>query len=76
VVEGEAVLIDLQGRRIMGLNQVGSFVFGLIDGVRTVDALAAAVAERFQVERERARADVAAFLSDLQRRGLVEGCAP
>jgi hypothetical protein len=76
VVEGEAVLMDLHGRRIMGLNPVGSFVFGLIDGVRTVEALAAAVAERFQVDAERARADVGAFLGELRRRGLVEGGTP
>jgi hypothetical protein len=73
VVEGEAVLLDLQGRRIMGLNPVGSFVFGLIDGVRTVEALSAAVAERFHVDAARARADVRAFLADLRTRGLVEG---
>lgn len=60
----------------MGLNPVGSFVFGLLDGVRTVETLSAAVAERFQIDPERARDDVSAFLADLQRRGLLEGCAP
>jgi Coenzyme PQQ synthesis protein D (PqqD) len=73
VVEGEAVLLDLHGRRIMGLNAVGSFVFGLIDGVRTVEALSAAVVERFHVDAARARADVSAFLVDLRTRRLVEG---
>lgn len=56
----------------MGLNPVGSFVFGLMDGARSVEAIAAAVAERFRVDVLRAHADVTAFLEDLWRRGLVE----
>jgi hypothetical protein len=76
VVEGEAVLLDLHGKRLVGLNAVGSFVFPLLDGARTVGALAAAVAERFGVARERAEADVKVFLADLGRRGFVEGIEP
>jgi hypothetical protein len=73
VVEGEAVLLDLHGKRVVGLNPVGSFVFGLLDGARSLAALSAAVAERFGVELARAEADVRAFLGDLERRGFVEG---
>jgi len=76
VVEGEAVLLDLHGKRLAGLNATGSFLFPLLDGVRTVEELAAAVTERFGVGRERARADVRSFLADLTRRGFVEGVAP
>ena len=56
----------------MGLNAVGSFVWGLLDGRRTVAELARAVAERFQVPTERALADVGAFLAVLRDRQLVE----
>lgn len=73
VVEGEAVLLDLQGRRVLGLNRVGSFVFPLLDGARTVGGLAASVAERFGVEVRRAEADLRVFLAELARRGFVEG---
>jgi len=76
VVEGEAVLLDLHGRRVVGLNPVGSFVFGLLDGARTVAALASSVAERFGVELSRAEADVRAFLAELEGRGFVEGTNP
>ncbi len=73
VVEGEAVLLDLQGRRLLGLNRVGSFVFPLLDGDRTVAGMAAMVAERFGIEVRRAEADVRVFLAELARRGFVEG---
>jgi hypothetical protein len=76
VVGGEAVLLDLHGRRLAGLNATGSFLFPLLDGGRTAADLAAAVAARFGVERARAEGDVAAFLADLARRGFVEGIEP
>jgi hypothetical protein len=73
VVEGEAVLLDLQGKRILGLNGAGSFVFPLLDGDHTVAWLAATMAQRFGVEVHRAEADLRAFLAELARRGYVEG---
>jgi hypothetical protein len=66
------VILDLDVRRVMGLNPVGSFVWGLLDGKRTVADLAAAVSECFQVPAERALADVGAFLSILRARQLIE----
>lgn len=76
VVEGEAVLLDLHGKRLAGLNAVGSFVFPLLDGARTLEELAAAIVERFNVGCARAESDLRAFLSDLARRGFVEGIEP
>lgn len=73
VVEGEAVLLDLQGKRILGLNRAGSFVFPLLDGGRTVAGLAASLADQFGIEVATAEADVRSFLADLATRGFVEG---
>ena len=71
-LEGEAVVLDLEGRRVMGLNPVGSFVWGLLDGRRTVSDVAAAVAERFHLAPERAMDDVRAFLGVLRSRQLID----
>lgn len=73
VVEGEAVLLDLEGKRLLGLNRAASFVFPLFDGERTVAGLAALLAQRFGIEVARAEADLRAFLADLSARGFVEG---
>ncbi len=73
VVEGEAVLLDLQGKRLLGLNQAGSYLLPLLDGDRTVAGLAAALAERFGIEVARAESDLRIFLTELARRGFVEG---
>jgi hypothetical protein len=66
------VILDLEGRKVMGLNPVGSFVWGLLDGRRTEAEIAAAVAARFDIATERALADVSAFLSSLVARGLID----
>jgi hypothetical protein len=71
-LEGEAVILDLEGRRVMGLNPVGSLVWNLLDGKRTAAEIAAAVADRFQIANHRAAEDVGAFLSALSARGLIE----
>jgi hypothetical protein len=72
MVEGEAVILDLEGRRVMGLNPVGSFVWSLLDGARTAAEIGEAVAARFQVASGRASAEVGAFLGSLFARGLID----
>lgn len=67
----EAVIIDLQGRRVMGLNATGSFLWGQMDGQRSVQDLAALVATEFGVPTERALQDVVGFLEGMSTRGFV-----
>lgn len=73
MVEGEAVVLDLHGKRLLGLNPAGSYVFPLLDGDRTVAGLAASLAERFGIDVGRAEADLRLFLGELARRGFIEG---
>ena len=64
-----AQVVDMNG--IVILNDTGSFVWTLLAEDRSVDDLAAAVAERFDVDLERANADVRSFLDELARLGLL-----
>jgi len=66
------VILDLEGKKVMGLNAVGSFVWGLLDGTRTVGGIADAVARQFDVGSDRATADVVSFLAALTARGLID----
>jgi len=66
----EYVLVPLAGRgadldSILNLNRVAAFVWEQLDGSRTGTALADALVERFEVERERAEADVLELLETL-----------
>ena len=75
VVGGEAVLVDLAGAVMLGLNATGSLVWSLLPS-HDEEAIAAAVCDRFAVEIEQARADVAAFVAELVRRGIVTRDTP
>jgi hypothetical protein len=65
-----AQVVDTNGLVI--LNYTARCVWELIAEDRSVDELAAAVAERFEVDRERARVDVQTFLDEIARLGLIE----
>ena len=66
----EAVVMNLAGSRVLGLNPTGALVWSLLEE-RDEDGLAAAVAERFAIDTEAARGDIRAFLGLLRERGLV-----
>jgi hypothetical protein len=71
LIEGEAVILSLDTKMLRGLNPVGSRVWELIDGRRSVDEIVEQIVREFGVARERAAEDVGAFLRDLLGRGLV-----
>jgi hypothetical protein len=70
-IAGETVLLDVDGRQLMGLNEVGALIWSLCDGEHSAAEIAAAVARDFAVDEATARADVDAFLSELTRLGAL-----
>jgi Coenzyme PQQ synthesis protein D (PqqD) len=75
-VGGQDLLVPL-GAKVMDmnalitLNATGRCVWELLAEDRSLDSLVAGVVERFDVDLERARADVQAFLDELGRLGLL-----
>ena len=72
VLDGEAVLIDLERSVALGLNASASFLWPRLDG-RTPGELAAELATAFGLAPEQARRDVDDFLELLRARGYVNG---
>jgi hypothetical protein len=76
-VGGQGILVPL-GAQVMDtnalitLNPTGRYVWELMAEDCSIDELAAAVAEKFDVELDRARVDVQAFLDEITSMGLVE----
>ena len=62
--------MNLAGARVLGLNPTGALVWSLLEE-NDEAAMAAAVAERFEVDTETAGRDVREFLALLRDRGLV-----
>lgn len=69
--EGGLVVLPTQAV-VKVLNPVGTAVFSLLDGSRDLDQLAAAVADEFEIDLDQARQDVVAFLTELQREGMLD----
>jgi hypothetical protein len=76
-VWGQDLLVPL-GAKVMDMNSLitlnatGRRVWELLAEDHSLEYLVAEVVEQFDVDRERARADVQAFLDDLGRLGLLE----
>ena len=71
VFSGEAVVITPAENMVRMLNPVGSRVWELADGTRTMDEIAAALTAEFETDLPQARASVAAFVTELLDKGLL-----
>jgi hypothetical protein len=75
-VGGETLLVPVCGGvgdldSVYTLNPIGTFIWDAIAQPVAVGRLAELVASEYEVDRERARDDVAQFLGDLSRLGLI-----
>ncbi|MBI4504519.1 MAG: PqqD family protein [Chloroflexi bacterium] len=71
VLDGEAVLLDLDRGTYYTLNGVGTAIWDLLTGERPLAGVLAAIVARFEVAEDVARADLTAFAMRLLHRGLV-----
>lgn len=70
VIDGKAVIVVIDDHRLHTLNEVGTRVFELCDG-RSLDAIASALSEEFEVEHGRALDDARGFVQTLVDLGAV-----
>lgn len=64
--DGSGVVLDVEGEKLVSLNATGlAIVQSAADGAASEQDLAAALAERFAVAPDAARADVRTFLARL-----------
>ncbi|WPD24690.1 MAG: PqqD family protein [Candidatus Electrothrix scaldis] len=75
-IAGEKLLVPI-GSQVMDmnglvtLNETAACVWELLAEERTLDDLTAAVAEEFDVDSQRARADVQTFIDEITRMELL-----
>lgn len=65
VIDGEAVLLSPIGDQLHALNELGTFVWKLADGSRSVAGIIEQICEEFEVEKQRAEQDTLVFLRNL-----------
>jgi hypothetical protein len=71
IYDGEAVIVSADDSSLHMLNAVGTVVWEAADGGSDLDALTARICREFEIEAERARRDVTAFVERLVERGLL-----
>ena len=72
-VEGELVALDLRESRYLAINRSGQILWGALaeEEGATRDELIERLAGAFEIDRERAAADVDAFTGELESRDLL-----
>jgi len=76
-IAGETILVPIRGKlvdlqRIFTVNAVAAHIWQRLDGKRTLAAIRDSVLETFEVERERAEADIQEFVAELVEAGLIQ----
>jgi hypothetical protein len=77
-VDDEVLIIPIrsdvkQGLAVLSLNVTASLVWDLLDGEHDLEAVVAAVCERFEIDPATARQDVEQLCQDLLDAGAIEG---
>lgn len=70
-VDEETVFLSPAGDEIHSLDEVGTFIWRLIDGKRTVAEILAALVAEYEVAEDAGRRDLEAFMDELAARGLI-----
>ena len=76
-IAGEAVVVPVRGRigdldAIYHLNDVGAFIWNLLDGRTSVRDIAQAVREAYDVTLEYSERDTIQFVDELQSAGIIK----
>jgi hypothetical protein len=76
-IAGETILVPVSSATgevdsIFNLNEVGAYIWNLLDGKRDEGEIVEAVTEEFAVDPGLAGADVRKFLEGLETAGMVE----
>ena len=76
VIAGEAILLPISKEtqvagRLLSLNEVGAFIWELIDGKRRLGEILAEILREHEVEEDPARSDLLELISKLEKLGAI-----
>jgi hypothetical protein len=71
VLEDESVLLDLTSENYLGLDEVGTRIWQLIDDGETMRSVVATMLDEYDTNEETLVGDLDEFLNDLQAQGLI-----
>ena len=71
VLDDESVLLDLASENYLGLDEVGTRIWQLIDDGETMRSVVAAMLDEYDTNEDTLVGDLDKFLNDLQAQGLI-----
>jgi hypothetical protein len=71
-VDTEAIFLSEDGETVHVLNELGLFLWQLVDGTRTMEDMLDAVCSEYEVARDVATRDLLAFMDRLAKKGIVQ----
>ena len=71
MLDDESVLLDLASENYLGLDEVGTRIWQLIDDGETMRSVVATMLDEYDTSEETLVGDLDKFLNDLQTQGLI-----
>lgn len=71
IISGQAFVINTHTSILHELDEVGTFIWDLLDRNISIDKIAEKIVETYDVSIEQAKADIETFLKELESNGLV-----
>lgn len=73
IVNGEAVLLNIESGEYFSLNLVGSRIWELCDGTRSTAEIVSVICDEFDVAEGAAMVDTRGLLDELEKEQLITG---
>jgi coenzyme PQQ synthesis protein D (PqqD) len=70
-IDGEVVMMSIDQGEYFGLDAIGSRIWNLLEKPTRLGELCRLLADTFDVDAERCRREVAGFLGDIEKCGLI-----
>ena len=74
VIEGEALLVSPKTSNIFPMDEIGTRIWSLVDGLRTGRDIARMLEEEYDQDLSAIESDLRLFIDDLMKSGLVRTC--
>jgi len=76
IIAGEAILLPISKEtqvagRLLSLNEVGAFIWELIDGEKSLGDIQGLISREYEVDEETARSDLLELIADLEKMGAI-----
>lgn len=71
IIDGEAIIVQVDNAEVIHLNKVGTFIWKNIEGKKKISDLIEDVCQNFDVDKDSAKKDVLEFIDEMVKKDLI-----